>query len=170
MFGFLFGTACLVGLCGVAAAGRRHRWAHGGGCGGGGWHHHRHGQWRDAGFQERRRSGMSSAVVEILKRRLRVDEEQEPFVDHAARDVKATWKTLHGELDAARADLAQAFRGEVVDDAAVDAIFNRVDAALKTARREVVSAAKQVHAVLEPEQRATAADLLSRDLRDGWVL
>ncbi len=170
MFGFLVGTMSLVGLCGVMAAGRRHAYA-GGGCGGGRFgHHHRHARWADEGARERRRAGMSTALVEILKRRLGVDEEQEPLVDHAARDVRATWKTLHGELDAAKAELAAAFRGEAFDDAAVEATFSRVDAALKVARREVVSAARQVHAVLEPEQRARAADLLSRDLSDGWVL
>ncbi len=178
VFGFWLGTMSLLGLCAVAAGGRRRAWAHGGGCHGGGhrgWHHHewrsRHGHGEAGPEQrERRRAGMSAAVTEIVKRRLRVDEEQEPYVDHAAKDVRETWKTFHGELHAARAELAGAFRGETVDDAAVDAIFQRLDAAFKTARREAVSAAKQVHSVLEPEQRAAAADLLSRDLGEGWVL
>ncbi len=170
MFGFWLGTMSLLGLCAVAASRRRHH-AWGGGCHGGhrGWHGGG-GRWADPELRERRRAGMHAAAVEVVKRRLRIDEEQEPYVDHAARDVRETWKTLRSELDAARGDLAQAFRGEAVDDAAIDAIFNRVDAALKTARREAVSAAKQVHAVLEPEQRATAADLLTADLGKGWVL
>lgn len=166
MFGFMLGTMSLLGLCAVASSHRRHHgWAGHGGC------HGRRG-WGGPSpeARQRRHAGMSAAAVEILKRRLRIDEDQEPYVDHAARDAHATLRTLREELDATRVDLAGAFRGEAVDDAAVDAAFARMDAALKTARRELVSAARQVHAVLEPEQRAAAADLLGRDVRDGWVL
>ena len=61
-----------------------------------------------------------------------------------------------------------AFRGESVDDAAVAATFPRHDDALAHARRDVISALKQVHAVLTPEQRAMAADWLAA--HDGkWV-
>lgn len=164
MFGFVLGTVCLVGLCAMGTHHRRHAWA-GGGCGG-----HRGGWGREGRFSERRRAGFAGAVVEIVKRRLRIDEEQEPFVDHAARDVRATVRTFHDELEAARSDLAGAFRGEQVDDAALEAAFGRIDEAWKVARRELVSAARQVHAVLEPDQRGTAADWVARGPRGEWVL
>ena len=46
-------------------------------------------------------------------------------------------------------------------DAALDAIFETQDAALTQTRRQVVSALKQIHAVLDDEQRATAVQWLA---------
>lgn len=102
------------------------------------------------------------AAGEVLKRRLRIDEEQEPVVDHALRDLRAALAELGKELGDTRGAVAEAFRGEAVDDAALAAAFARQDDAVGRARREVVSALKQVHAVLEPDQRERAADLLAK--------
>jgi uncharacterized membrane protein len=161
MFGFFFGTVCLFGLMGVA---RRAFWAgrygYGGGChGGGGWHGRRgwHGRGRGPGTGE----GFARAAGEIFKRRLRIDEEQEGMVDHALIDLRKAVKELSEELKGSRAALADAFRGETVDDAALAAVFARHDDALGRARRDVVSSLKQVHAVLDADQRKRAADWLA---------
>jgi Spy/CpxP family protein refolding chaperone len=169
VFGFWLGTASLVMLVGVVAGGRRRHL--GSGC------HERRG-WRHREWHghpgmggprsERRMAGFSLAMAEVVKRRLRIDEEQEPVVDHAVRDLRETWTAVESELHAARTDLAGLFAAEVVDDVAVDAVFARLDEAMKKARREAVSAGKQVHAVLEPEQRSVAADLMARPGAGWW--
>jgi Spy/CpxP family protein refolding chaperone len=101
------------------------------------------------------------AAGEVVKRRLRIDEEQEPIVDHALRDLRGAGKELVEELADTRASLADAFRGETVDDAALSATFSRHDDAVARVRREAVSALTQVHAVLAPEQRWRVVEWLA---------
>ena len=89
------------------------------------------------------------------------------------RFASALRRSIHAfgdDVKGGRDELAGAFRGEQVDDAALDALFARWDEDLRRTRREVVSALKQVHAVLDEEQREAAADLLSRADRAGWQL
>lgn len=171
MFGFLFGTMCLFGLFAVGRASFVHgRYGHGGGCGPygggrGGWH----GRYRGGGRGGRYAGeGFARAAGEVFKRRLRIDEDQEAIVDHALIDLRKSLETFAGELKESRATLAEAFRGESVDDASLASVFTRHDDALSRARREVVSALKQVHAVLDADQRAQAADWIAA--HDGrWV-
>lgn len=180
MLGIAFGTLCLLGLIGMAKGAHHRHHAHAHGCGGGArWGHGRwEGRWDGEGREGRRgggrrrdawtNEGFGRAAGEILKRRLRVDDDQEPLVDHALADLRAAVKELGEELNGTRDGLADAFRGEKVDDAAIAAAFARHDDAIGRARREVVSALKQIHAVLDDEQRAKAADwLASGDAR--WV-
>jgi len=133
------------------------------GCGGGGFRRGRGGWGRWGG----RASGLAGEQVtraagEVLKRRLDVDDEQEPIVDHAIADLAASIKELKAELGATHGPLAEALRGDKLDDSALAAIFARHDDALARARREVVSAVKQVHAVLDADQRKKAADWLAQ--------
>lgn len=183
MIGFLVGALSVVVVAGVA---RRAFWMgrHGcgpgrhGGCGGrghggrgchAGWHGGWRGEWRgEGGAGEGGRRGsplhdeaFARAMGEVFKRRLDVDEDQEPYVDHALKDLRAALKELSDELKATRAPVGEAFRGETVDDAALAAAFARHDDALGRARRQVVSALKQVHAVLTPEQRARAVEWIA---------
>jgi uncharacterized membrane protein len=168
MFGFFFGTLCLLGLVGVAKRGMWHgHYAHGGGgCGNYGGHrgwggHHR------AGRPGRMGEGFARAAGEVFKRRLHIDEEQEPIVDHALVDLRKTLKELTDEVKDSRAAISAAFAGEAVDDAALATAFARQDDALARARREVVSAMKQVHAVLDADQRKAAAEWLASS-EGGW--
>lgn len=161
MLGFVFGTVCLVGLFAVMGTRRRAacgRWRHGGG-----------GPWARGPLGDGPRGeGFARAMGEVLKRRLRVDDEQEGIVDHALADLRAALKDLAAAVKDTRAPLAAAFRGDKVDDGSIAAAFGTHDEALARARRDVVSALKQVHAVLSPEQRAQAADWLAAG--DGrWV-
>jgi Spy/CpxP family protein refolding chaperone len=127
----------------------------------GGWHHphHRHhrGAWRHGGWR------MAGAVA---KRRLNLDEDQEGIVDHAFMDLRTAVSSFADAMRETRADLAQAFRGDRIDDEALDAIVARQDEVIASTRRDVVSALRQIHAVLDPEQREAAATWLgARRLR-----
>jgi uncharacterized membrane protein len=178
MLGFLFGTLCLFGLVGAA---RRHYYygAYGGSCGGGyrgyrGGHSH----WRESGWRESGPTGdgrtawvgderFARAAGEVLKRRLRVKEDQEAIIDHALTDLHASLKELRTNVKDSREELANAFRGEKVDDAQLAVLFDRWSDALTQARQDTTSALKQIHAVLDPEQRTRAADWLGKN--PEWV-
>jgi uncharacterized membrane protein len=102
-------------------------------------------------------------MAEVLKRRLDVDEDQALVVDHAMRDVNVACKELAASMVEARSEAADALRGESVDDGALEALFARTDEELARTRRHLISAVKQVHAVLDDEQREALADLMV-----GW--
>lgn len=175
MFGFLLGTFCLMGLFAVGSRWfyHHHHW------------HHRHGHGADWGSRYGRHSGshgrrgewggprfmgegFGRAAAEVIKRRLRVDEDQEDIVDHAMKDVRSAVQAYVEMLKGSRAEVGAAFRGEAVDEAALAGIFARHDEALGRARREVLSAFKQIHAVLTPEQRSVAADWVG-STETRWV-
>ena len=76
-------------------------------------------------------------------------------------------KTFRSTVKDSRQDLANAFRGEKVDDAALAVVFDQWTDALKQAKQDVVSSLKQVHAVLDEDQRKRAADWLGQN--PEWV-
>lgn len=153
MFGFVVGTVCLIGLIGLAK-GARHR-------------HHRH-HWQRGRRPGRGRRGWARAAGEVLKRRLDIDQDQEDIVDLAVGDLQSAMSELGEAMKASRSDLSEAFRGAEVDQGALDALFAQQDEQIARTRREVVSALKQIHAVLDDEQRQRAADWLDRS-QPGWV-
>jgi uncharacterized membrane protein len=174
MHGFIFGALTVLGVItlarglryaifGGAWRGRR------GGCGHRGWHGRgRFGEDDDGPRRPRPMgerfstdAGYARAMGEVLKRRLRVDEDQEDIVDHALKDLHQSVGELRAAYVDSRPDLAAAFRGEVVDEALLASVIARQDEAVKQARQDVTSAFKQIHAVLRPEQRERAADWLS---------
>jgi Spy/CpxP family protein refolding chaperone len=143
---FLFKVARLRG--GWARSHDHHRHHH---------HHHRRSAWRDGGMR---------AAGAIAKRRLNLDEDQEGIVDHAFTDLRSAVSSFADTMRESRADLAEAFRGDRVDDEAIEALFARQDENIARARRDAVSALRQIHAVLDPEQRETAVTWLgARELR-----
>lgn len=161
MFGFVFGTLCLFGFIKLARGGRHHRR---GRCGHG--YHGGRGFRGGRGFYDGREGGprgegFARAFGEIIKRKLRIDEEQEGLVDHALKDLRASLAELAKVAHDSRAAFANAFREETVDEGALAGVFSQHDEALARARRDVVSALKQIHAVLTPEQRVEAAEWLA---------
>jgi hypothetical protein len=178
MLGLLFGTLCLFGLAGAV---RRHHYysygGYGGSCGGGhrgyrGRHSHWRGDYDSGPTGDGRTSWVgderfSRAAGEVLKRRLRVKEDQEVIIDHALTDLHASLKELRSSVKDSREDLANAFRGEKVDDAQLAVLFDRWSDALGQAKQDVTSALKQIHAVLDPDQRNRAADWLGKN--PEWV-
>jgi Spy/CpxP family protein refolding chaperone len=163
MFGVVLGAVALFCVLGFIKARRFGR----------GWHHHHghRGGWHRGGWdrddedddrprRRRRGDGFFRATGEVVKRRLKVDEEQEGIVDLALTDLREAVSGFREVLNDSRTEIASAFRGSEVDQAALDAVFARHDEELARTRREVVSALKQIHAVLDPEQREAAV---------GWL-
>ncbi|MEO6775825.1 MAG: hypothetical protein ABI467_22890 [Kofleriaceae bacterium] len=81
-------------------------------------------------------------------------------VDHLTSKLR---DTRYGLKDA-RGDLAAALRGSVLDDAALGAVLGRVDAATGDARAAILDAIRNIHAVLDDNQREQLATLLDQ----GW--
>lgn len=98
----------------------------------------------------------------MFKRELDLDDDQADLVDHALRDLRRAGEDLEVALKDARGDLAKAFSGEAVDEGTVSAIFASQDEDLVRFRRSALSALKQIHAVLEPDQRERAVAWLAR--------
>lgn len=174
MFGFVFGTLCLVGMAGLFAGPgcgrhRGHHGFHGGHHGFHGGHHGFHGghggPWGRGGRHGGRRSRFGRAAGELFKRRLDIDEDQEDLVDLAMKDLQKAMGSLREALHEGKGEVADAFAREEVDEAVLAATFASQDEAIARFRREAVSALKQLHAVLEPEQRRTA----TRWLREAWA-
>jgi hypothetical protein len=144
---------------------RRRAFARAGACGGGGSCRNgscrsgscRHGSCGGGGRWGRR----SRLAAEMFKRRLGVRADQQALIDPAFVDAQASLLSLREAIAATKAPIADVLRAETVDESALAAIFAIHDEALARARREVVSAVKQVHAVLDGDQRKKAADLLA---------
>lgn len=157
MCGFLLGTLFVMMLFGMKAFAFRHRRYHG-------WSHdHWHGR---HGRRERRGRGRGFArfaSVELLKRRLDLDEDQGDLAEHAVADAQRSLKAMTGSLRDGRDELADLVRGETIDDARLEVIFDRLDDDLARTRRELVSAVKQIHATLDAEQREQLAAMLAGD-------
>ena len=116
------------------------------------------------GWGRRSRLGgaqVARAFAEMFKRRLCVRADQQALIDPAFIDMQATLQGLREAIAATKAPVADLLRAETVDETALAAIFAVHDEALARARRELVSAVKQVHAVLDGDQRKKAADLLA---------
>lgn len=150
MFGFLFGAALVFFVM------NRHRF---GGCS------FRHDGSFRRGRGGRRGFGFGRAMGEMFKRRLDIDEEQEEIVDPAMDELRGVMSELKEAFAASRSDVAKAFRSESVDDAALGATFDHLDAEIARLRRKAVSALKQVHAVLDAEQREEVARWMNRHHR-----
>ncbi|MEQ1566010.1 MAG: Spy/CpxP family protein refolding chaperone [Myxococcota bacterium] len=164
MFGFVVGTASLIGLFALFKTSHVRRWHHHPAMGHRGCGASRRG--RERWFEE---GGFGRAAAEVVKRRLRIDEDQEGIVDHALRDLRESGREYVSTLKDLRRELGGAFSGEVVDEAAIAATFTRHDEEMTRARRDVVSALKQIHGVLDPEQRRAASEWLAAADQPRWV-
>lgn len=176
MFGFVIGTLCLLGLMGMAARGSHRHWGHhgyayaghGGGCGhGGGWSGDHGGDRDEEGPRWRGGWGggggwsVERTVGRVLKEKLRLRRDQEEVVASALDDLKRTGKDLREAVKDSRGEFAEALRGEAVDQAKLDALWEVHEETLKTARNDALNAIKKAHAVLDADQRSKLADLLS---------
>lgn len=161
MFGFVFGTLCLLGLFALKAGayrryGRYHRY-------GGPRGYARRGRGRG------RRGFVGFASAEMVKRRLDLDEDQADLADHAVADVQRSVKSMGESLQDGRGELADLLREEFIDDGRIEVVFDRLDDDLKRTRREIVSAVKQIHATLDEEQRDRLARMLGGNRDAGRV-
>jgi len=144
MFGFLFGTACLIGLVAVIARGRRgYRF-------GRHWHHrHGHGY----GYGPR-------AALHGLLERLDTAPGQEKVILGAVDEFVDRARDSGRDIRETRRDIANAVRGERVDEARLAEVFGRHDAAIDKLRAASVDALRKVHEALDERQRKVLGDLL----------
>lgn len=166
--GFVFGTACLVGLLVMVAKHRHHRW--GGRCGGrGGWGGGGPGLGDDpwsggpGGPGSRWGGGFfRQQVLRHLSVRLGATPGQEKVIASAADEVFEAGRAAHDAMRATKKDLADVFAGPAFDESLLGDVFSRQDDAIRNLRLAVSGALGKVHEVLEPEQRARLAELLAR--------
>jgi Spy/CpxP family protein refolding chaperone len=171
MLGFLFGTACLIGLIKVARGS-----FHGYGCHGGeGWGHH-DGGWGhpDSHFGRHGRGGWGGRggfgprfFLRSFFERLDTTPGQEKVVLQAADELKGAFGKARSDLRATRADFARVFRGDAVDEASVADIFMAHDTVISETRRTAVEAVRKIHEALTEEQRAQVADFIESGRRGG---
>ena len=141
MFGFLFGTACLVGLFWVLKRG-----------------HRRH-------CRGERRTGFA---LRWLFERLDTTPGQEKVIRSAAEELFEKVRGLKDTVRGTRGDVARAFRADDFNAEILGDVFSRHDGALDELRRAFVGALAKVHEVLDPAQRARLADVLESLHRRGW--
>jgi Spy/CpxP family protein refolding chaperone len=134
MFGFLVGTLSLFGLIRVARWGRHGR---------GGW----------------RGGGPRRWMMRRLFERLDTTPGQEKVVIEAVDSTqRAAWQARE-ELFRARGEYARALRGETFDGEAVNAAFEKQQAAVDEVKKALKQGMQSVHEALNPQQRAELADL-----------
>jgi len=143
MFGFIIGTACLIGLVAMIRRGR-----FGGRFG-------RH------GFGRR-------AMLNRLFHRLETSPSQEKMIVGAVEDVQQSVASLRPELESTRADLARILTDENFDAERLGAVFARHDDAVREVQRAVAGALGKVHGALDHNQRAQLAQLLEQRGFGPW--
>jgi len=146
MFGFLIGTACLVGLIAVLRRGRGGwrggygRWG-GGGWGGGG------------GFGPR-------MALRALFQRLDTTPGQEKVISQAFEEMRDAGRKAREEFRSSRGEVAKNMRGETFDAVMMGDLFGRHDRVLEDLRKAAVGSFSKVHDVLDERQRGVLADLI----------
>jgi hypothetical protein len=160
MFGFLVGTACLVGLIKVARCGYGHG-GDGGGCGYGG------GRWGRGGYGGHSRWGGGRWWLRHLFQRLETTPGQEKVILTAAEEVQKAWAKVWEEKEKSRQDLGRSLKGEHFDQAAVREMFRRHDAVLDEVRKTITDQLSKVHEALDERQRREVGDLLEHGFWGG---
>ena len=143
MFGFLFGTACLLGLTATFARGHHHDGRH---CGGGAFR----------GFRARR----GRFVLNRLLDRLDTTPGQEKVIREAFDGLLDQLHDARSEFRGTRTEIAQAVRGENLDRGAVEGIFERHDVVIDRVRQNALDAFSKVHETLDDRQRKILAEMI----------
>ena len=144
MFGFAFGTACLIALFVTMFRGGcgRHRF-------GGRHHRRRHGRWR-------------RHLLGRLFERLDTSPAQEKEIGAALEEVFETARGMKEEVRATRSEVATSLRGDGFDAEQLGALFSRQDDQLRELQKAFAGGLGRVHAALEPGQREILARWLER--------
>ena len=145
MFGFLFGTACLLGLTATVAR-HNHGWRH---C-------HGDGRGRGRGVGGRR----GRFVLNHLLDRLYTTPGQEKVIREAVDTLMDDFHEARREFRGTRADIAQVIRSESLDRAGVEAIFDRHDTVIDKVRGNALDAFSKVHETLDQRQRKILAEIV----------
>jgi hypothetical protein len=167
MFGFILGTACLVGLIWVIKGGRR--FGRGGHCGSGrSWQ--RHDSWHDEahGGHPGRWGFGRRAVMRWLFERLDTTPGQERVIRDAVENFVDSAIGARREVESSRADLARAMRAESFDAESMGEAFGKHDNVLSDLRKSAVEQLAKVHEVLDDKQRARLAELIEQGSARRW--
>lgn len=178
MLGFLFGSACLLGLAGVARhgcggyvhaggpCGEGWRARHGG-CGGGhaGWHRHHAGGQGHGGWRER--WGSPRTLLRSVFERLETSPGQEKVILDAVEKVRGAAEAFRGELGNIRSELSRAVRGEHFEATSVRELFGKHDELIKNVREELVGGLARIHEALDDRQRRELAEIIEEVGRFG---
>ena len=140
MFGFVFGTLCLIGLVRLIT---RRRWGR----------YYGHGRGYGRGFGPR-------GALNVVLARLDTGPGQEKVISEAFSEFIDRARASGREVRDTRRDVAQAVRGERLDEARLNEVFGRHDAALDQVRRASVDAMRKVHEALDERQRKILGDLM----------
>lgn len=155
MFGFLLGTACLLGLVWVLRGGRRH-----GRC----WSAE-----RDflPGGGDRRHFGRGM-FLRWLFERLDTTPGQERVIRDAVDDfIDRAWRAK-SDVEQSRGDVARAVGRDALDEAALGEVFAKHDGALSDVRQAFVGALAKIHEVLDERQRTRLAELIEAGVGRRW--
>jgi len=150
MFGFIIGSACVVGLAMMAARGRRHGFHHG--------FHHGH----------RRRGGFGKRALYHLFDRLDTTPGQEKAILAAIDDFRDRARDARGDLRDVRKRVAEAMRAEHFDEPAFAAIFDEPLHRLSTLRDDMSKTVAGIHETLTPKQREYVSDVVESNTRWGF--
>ncbi|MEZ4445782.1 MAG: periplasmic heavy metal sensor [Polyangiaceae bacterium] len=165
MFGFVFGTLCLIGLARLLRRG--HLFGHGGcygsygghgECGSFGGHQRRRRGWRRGGGGWRR----GAFFLDRLFDELDASPDQETEIRTAIEDVMAAGEGMRDGMHDARVEVGRAFREENLDETMLGAMLAKQDASVDRMRAAIVGALARIHATLDPEQRRRLARWLER--------
>jgi hypothetical protein len=166
MFGFILGTACLIGLFWVLKGGRR--FGRGGHSCGRRWH----GQdsWHDSAHEGRSgRWGFGRrAVMRWLFEKLDTTPGQERVIRDAVENFIDQAMGARREVESSRADVARAMRGESFDAESMGEAFGKHDNAMSDVRKAAVESLAKVHEVLDDRQRARLAELIEQGFARRW--
>lgn len=193
MIGFLFGTACLIGLAKVAACGGRWRHAHAcggyggggpggwGGHGGHGWHGRRgwRGGWggpgrgcgpgyggEGEGGEARGGEGFGRRMaLRWLFERLDTTPGQEKVIREAADELHDAMRDSKAEWRKVSADVSEALKSPEFGHAAMGTAFSRLEQNLESFKTAATGALGSVHGALDERQRKILADLIASG---GW--
>ena len=151
MFGFLFGTACLLGLTATFA---RHRHES---------HHCRGG--RAHGL----RGGRGRFVLNRLLDRLDTTPGQEKVIREAVDTLMDDVHSARGDFRGTRTQIAAAIRGEALDRGAIEGVFASHDVVIKRVRQNALATFSKVHETLDERQRKILAEMIeSGPFRRGF--
>lgn len=145
MFGFLFGTACLIGL--VIVARRRHR---------------------PFGFHRYHRHHRSRGLHHVLAH-LDTAPGQEKVIFAAAREFEDRVRESGKALWETRREVAEIVRAEHLDEQRLGETFRKHDATLADFRSAFTDTLRKVHETLDERQRKVLSELIEAGPRWGFL-
>ncbi len=195
MFGFIIGTACLIGLVSTLRRGACHggygyryqprfagcgsydgscggEWrgqdadAERGGGGGGPFRSHGRGHWNHGA------PPMAFFFLRRVFQTLDTTPGQEKVIRPAVEEFVEVVKKQRGEMQKTREDIARAMRSPSFDETVMGELFARHDASLDAIRKAAIGTLAKTHEALDEEQRKRLADMIERaggfGFRGGW--